>query len=97
MAVDHRLLNAVQLALILQVFDDDQLLAVQGGDESQAGVERAVAQPVANQLAYHHGAGTAVAGGAAFLGAGLATVLAQVLQYRGIRIESLLTAQLSIE
>jgi len=30
MAVDHRLLNAVQLALILQVFDDDQLLAVQG-------------------------------------------------------------------
>ena len=70
--------------------------AVQGGDEGQAGVEAAVAQALlalfADQFADHHGAGAAVAGGAAFLGAGLVPVLAQVAEYREVRVEGALAA-----
>ncbi len=97
MAIDHGLLDAVQLALVLEVFDGDQLLAVQGGDEGQAGIERAVAQAISVQLSDHDGAGTAVSGSAAFFGAGFTAVFAQVFQHGGIRIECLLTAQFSIE
>jgi hypothetical protein len=96
-AVDHGLLDAVQVALVLEVFDGDQLLAVQGGDEGQAGIERAVAQRFSVQLADHDGAGTAVAGCTAFFGAGFAAMFTQVFQHGGIRIECLLTAQFSIE
>jgi len=96
-AVDHGLLDAVQAALVLEVFDADQLLAVQRGDEGQAGVEGAIAQAVIHQLADHHGTGATVTGGAALLGSGLATMLAQVLQHRGVGIECALAAQFSIE
>jgi hypothetical protein len=34
--VDHGFLHAVQLALMLEVFDADQLFAVQRGDERQS-------------------------------------------------------------
>lgn len=78
-AVNHGLLDAVQLSLVLQVFDGDELLAVQGGDEGQAGVQGAVADALAVQLADHHGAGTAVSGGAAFFGSRLAKVPTQVV------------------
>ncbi len=96
-AVDHRLLDAVQTALVLEVFDADQLLAVQRGDEGQARVEGAIAQALAHQLADHHGTGATVTGGAALLGSGLATILAQILQHRGVGIECALAAQFSIE
>jgi len=96
-AVDHRLLHAVQSALVLEVFDTDQLLAVQRGHEGQAGIEGAVAQAFTDQFADHHGAGATVAGGAALLGTGLATVLAQVLQHRGVGVERALAAQLAVE
>ncbi len=96
-AVDHRLLDAVQPALVLEVFDADQLLAVQRGDEGQARVEGAIAQAVAQQFADHHGTGATVTGGAAFLGSGLATVFAQILQHRGVGIECAFAAQFSIE
>ncbi|MCY1293266.1 hypothetical protein D9M70_425220 [compost metagenome] len=96
-AVDHGLLHGVQLALVLEVFDGDQLLAVQGGDEGQAGVQAAVANAFADQFADHHGAGTAVAGGAAFFGSGFADVLTQVVQHGDIGIERMLGAQLPIE
>nr|GFD05567.1 hypothetical protein [Tanacetum cinerariifolium] len=43
-ALDHGLLHAVQFALVLEVFDADQLLAVQRCHEGQAGIEAAVAQ-----------------------------------------------------
>ncbi len=96
-AIDHRLLDAVQLTLMLEVFDGDQLLAVQGADEGQAGIQGAVAQPIADQFADHNGTGATVAGGTAFLGARLAAVFAQVLQHRGVGVESLLAAQVTIE
>ena len=97
MAVDHSLLHAVQLALVLEVFDGDQLLAVQAGDEGQAGVEGAITNAVAIELAYHHGAGTAVAGGAAFLGSGFADVLTQVVEHGDVGVQGMLGAQLPVE
>ena len=45
-AVDHCLLHAVQLALMLEVFNADQLFAMQGANERQARIEAAVAQPL---------------------------------------------------
>lgn len=90
MAVGHGLLHAVQLALVLEALDADQLLAMQRRDEGQARIEAAVAQAVValcvlGQFTDHHGAGAAVTAGAAFLGAGFAQVLAQVLQHRHVR------------
>ncbi len=71
-ALNHGLLHAVQLALVLEVFDADQLFAVQRRHKGQARVKAAItnlldALIVAMQLADHHGARTAVAAGAAFL------------------------------
>lgn len=97
MAVDHRLLHAVQPALVLEVFDGDQLLAVQAGDEGQAGIESAVAHAVAIELTHHHGAGAAVAGGAAFLGSGLADVFTQVVEHGDVGIQGMLGTQLPVE
>ncbi len=81
MAIDHRLLDAVQLALVLEVFDADQLLAVQGRDEGQARVEAAIANAFAAigvrfQFAHHHGARATIAAGAAFFGAWFTNVFA---------------------
>ncbi|MNF90667.1 hypothetical protein D3C84_732370 [compost metagenome] len=87
----------MQLALVLEVFDADQLLAVQGRDEGQAGVERAIAHALAVQFADHHGAGTAVARGAAFFGAGFADMLAQVLEHGDVGIQGMLGTQLPVE
>ncbi|MNO59771.1 hypothetical protein D3C76_503670 [compost metagenome] len=100
-AVDHGLLHAVQLAAVLEVVDADELLAVQRGNESQAGVEGAIADALgafrADQLADHHGAGAAVAGGAALLGAGFAEVLTQVVEHGKVGIEPVFDPQLAIE
>lgn len=102
MAIGHGFLHAVQLALVLETFDADQLLAMQGGDERQARVEAAVADAVAavrvlDEFAHDHGAGAAVAAGAAFLGAGLAQVLAQVLQHRHVRVQGVFAVQLLVD
>ncbi|MNF81265.1 hypothetical protein D3C84_635290 [compost metagenome] len=97
MAIHHGLLHRMQLALVLEIFHGDQLLAVQGRDEGQAGVEGAIADAVALQLADDHGAGTAIARGATFFGTGFADMLTQVVEHRDIGIEGLLGAQLPIE
>ncbi|MCY1184918.1 hypothetical protein D9M73_256520 [compost metagenome] len=65
--------------------------------EGQAGVQGAVADAVAVQLADDHGAGTAIARGTAFFGTGFADMLTQVIEHRDIGIEGLLGAQLPIE
>ncbi|MCY1354352.1 hypothetical protein D9M69_407270 [compost metagenome] len=96
-AIHHRLLHGMQLALVLEVFHGDQLLAVQRRHEGQAGVQGAVADAVAVQLADDHGAGTAIARGAAFFGTGFADMLTQVVEHRDIGIEGMLGAQLPIE
>ncbi|MNZ99989.1 hypothetical protein D3C78_1193340 [compost metagenome] len=100
-AVGHGLLHAVQLALMFETFDADQLLAVQRRNKGQARVQAAVADLLAavvalGQFADHHRAGTTIAAGAAFLGTGLAQVLAQVLQHCQVGIQGMLTAQLLV-
>ncbi|MNV80023.1 hypothetical protein D3C71_1736010 [compost metagenome] len=70
---------------------------MQRRDEGQAGVEGAVADAVALQLADDHGAGTAVARGAAFFGAGFADMLAQVLEHGDVGIQGMLGTQLPVE
>ncbi|MNC30261.1 hypothetical protein D3C75_785410 [compost metagenome] len=100
-AVGHRLLHAMQMPRLTEILDGDQLLAVQGGHEGQAGVQAAIAQPRAVggrvRLGDHHGAGTAVARRTALLGAAAAEMAAQVFEHRQIRIERGLAAQLAVE
>ena len=76
-------------ALRLQILDREQRLAVQCRQELDAGVDGAQLQPadgarlaIGRQLTDHHGAGTAIAFVAAFLGAGAARVLAQPVEHR---------------
>ena len=80
-----------------QVLDRDQLLAVQLRQEQDAGVERAVAQALAVRLAEHHGAGAAIAFGAALLGAGPALHLTQIVQHREVRVDLAQRARLVAE
>ena len=83
-AVDHRLLHRVQrvAAGVAHVFHREQRLAVQRGQEADAGVDALQLElAAARRLADDHRAGTAVAFGAAFLGAGAARVFAQPLQH----------------
>ena len=80
-AVDQRLLHRMQrtTGLAAQVFDGEHGLAVERGDEAQAGVDGGQMQrrAFAAQFARHHGARAAVALVAAFLGAGEAARAAQ--------------------
>lgn len=102
MALDHGLLHAVQLALVLEVFHGDQLFAVQGRDKRQARIEAAIANLlgtllVGMQLADYHGAGTTVAAGAAFLGSGFAQVLTQVVEHSQVRVQVMLATELLVD
>ncbi len=102
MAIDHRLLDAVQLALVLEVFDADQLLAVQGRNEGQARVEAAIAHArlaffVRVQFAHHHGARATVAAGAAFFGAWLANVFAQIVEHGQVRVQGVLATEFLVK
>ena len=102
MAVDHRPLHAVQLPLVLEVFDADQLLAVQSRDKGQARIEAAIAQPfkafsVGVKFADNHGTGPTVAAGASFFGTRLVQVFTQVIEHGQIRVERVLGAQRLVE
>lgn len=82
MAFDQRLLHRMQGAVgLLQVFHGKQSLAVQRRGELDAGIDRFQLQLAVDHAAQHHGAGAAIAFGAAFLGAGAVQVFAQVLQH----------------
>ncbi len=101
-ALHHGLLHAVQLALVLEVFDADQLFAVQRRHERQARIEAAIANLLAPcssrvQLADHHGAGAAIAAGAAFLGAGFAHMLAQVVEHGQVGVQGVLATEFLVE
>ena len=89
MAIDHRLLAGMQRAVGRgQILHRQQLLAVQRADELDAGIDRAIAQAVAVQLAQHHGAGAAIALAAAFLGADAALRAAQIVQHGRVGIDA---------
>ncbi|MNM87658.1 hypothetical protein D3C81_998470 [compost metagenome] len=83
MALHHGLLHRVERTVRLtQVFHGDQGLAVERGQELDAGIDRLEFDVAAVlQLADDDGTGAAVAFGAAFLGAGAAGVFTQVLQH----------------
>ncbi|MCY1177915.1 hypothetical protein D9M73_182410 [compost metagenome] len=88
----------MQFALVLEVFNADQLLAVQGRHERQARVETAVANVFAAcvirlQLADHHGACAAVTAGAAFFGAGFAHMVAQIIEHGQVRVQGVLATE----
>ena len=81
-------LTGLARALALEVFDGEQGLALQAGQELDAGVDGLQTQAVhgvlcagLGQLGDDHGAGAAIAFVAAFLGAGAVCVLAQPLQH----------------
>ena len=81
MTIDQRLLDGVQRAVGGgEVFHRPQRQPVDGVRHADAAVDRAVTKVAVSGLAQHHGAGTAVAFAAAFLGAGAAQVFAQHLQ-----------------
>jgi hypothetical protein len=73
------------------------LLAVQGRNEGQAGVEGTVSNTLPHQFADYDGAGTAVTGSAAIFRPGFAQMFTQIIEYGDVRVELLLGAQLSVE
>ena len=79
-ALDQLALDRVRAA---QAFDGPQRLAVEHRQEEDAGIDRAPLDRVAVQLAEQHGAGAAIALGAAFLGAGAAERVAQIVEDGG--------------
>ena len=86
--LDQRLLDGVEIAVaVRQVLDGDQLLAVERRHELDAGIDRAIAEPVAVELAEHHRAGAAIALGAALLGAAAPLDPAQILEHGHRRID----------
>ncbi len=88
--IDHGLLRRMQSAVrARQVLDGQQLLAVEGGEKLNAGIDGAIGEALARDLAKHHGAGAAIAFGAALLGAGPTLRLAQVVQHRHGRVRDL--------
>lgn len=94
--VDERLLNRMKFARwTLEVFDRNQLFAVEHRKKHQTGINRFVLDlPSGHQLANDDGAGAAVTFGAPFLDSAMMRQTAQVVQYRcrwhpsRLRIES---------
>ena len=88
--IDHRTLHGMQRAVLAgKMLDGDELLAVEGGDEHNAAVDRAEADAaVAVPFRERDRAGAAIALGAAFLGAAQAFVIAEVLQHRSGRVRA---------
>jgi hypothetical protein len=83
-ALDHGTLYRVPGFTVFQILDTDQLFAMQAAKGCDAGVERFVAESVFRGPGSYHGAGTAVAGSAALLGATQTAVLAQILEDCGV-------------
>ena len=82
-AINHGLLHRMELPCwTCQILDGQELLAVERGQELDAGIDRAVDETPVLHLAQRHGARPAVAFGAAFLAAGPAFLAAQIVENR---------------
>ncbi len=87
-AIHHRLLAGMKRSVGRgQIFHRQQLLAVQRADQLYAGIDRAVAQPVAVHFAQHHRAGATIALAAAFLGADPPLRAAQIIQHGRVGVD----------
>jgi hypothetical protein len=84
MLLDHRLLDRMQLA-VGNIFNGDHLGAVSLPREHDAGIDRPIDDAASVKTAQHDRAGTAVALGAAFLGAGRALLKPQIVEERHVR------------
>ena len=68
--IDHRLLHGMQLAsLAAQMFHRHHMAAVERTEKADAGIDAFIDEPARRKLAHQHGAGSAIALRAAFLGA----------------------------
>ncbi len=87
MAVRHRLLRRMKLAVFLKVFRRQQLLAVKLADKRDTAVCRVVAQLIAFDAAQDYGAGPAIPGGAAFFACAPVFRSPQPVEHGGVRID----------
>jgi hypothetical protein len=79
-ALHQGALHRVKVGAVGEVLDRDHLGPIGLTGEQDAGVDRLIDEAAADQPAQHHGAGAAVALGAAFLGAGRAFGEPQIVQ-----------------
>jgi hypothetical protein len=84
MTFNHGPLYGVPGSAVLKVLYANELCAVNTAQGGDAGIHRRITQPFFTGFCEDDGAGTAVAGCAAFLGAGESTVLAKIIQDRCI-------------
>ena len=68
MVIHHGLLHRVQAFTVCEVFHGNQLLAMEGAEEGNTAVDRAVDEALSRRFGHHHGAGATVTGGAPLLG-----------------------------
>jgi hypothetical protein len=88
MLIDHCLLDGMERAIgAAQMFDGDQMGAVQAAHETDAGGDRVVDNLVAMEAPDEHGAGAAIALGAAFLGAAQALFEPKPIEQRRIGLD----------
>ncbi len=89
MTVDHGLLHGMQRAVPgRQMLDGHHMGGVQRADEADAGVDRLILQPTADEPPDQHRAGTTIAFRAAFLGARQPALQTQEVEQRLGRIEA---------
>src|SRR5690606_9567471 len=68
-----------------QVFDGDNMAAVERGEEADAGIDALIDEVAAGKPADEHGAGAAVAFCAPFLRAGQTALETQIVEQRAVR------------
>jgi hypothetical protein len=84
--IDHRLLHRVQPAVAPgKMLDRDHMAAIDRGQKPDAGIDRAIAEALGPKPPDQHGAGPAIALGAALLGAGEALIEAQEIEQGLVR------------
>ena len=85
MKFDHRLLHRMQRPVRpAQMLDGDHMATIERGQKANTGIDRLIPQHAAGEPPDQHGAGAAIALGAAFLGAGQSPVEAQEIE-QGLR------------
>ena len=78
----------MQFAARCEILDGDELGAVDLAEQQDAGIDRLVMHAAAAHPARGHGAGAAIALGAAFLGADAPLLKPQIIQKRGARVKT---------
>src|SRR5690606_15011221 len=80
-AIHHGLLDGMKGLALLQMFDGEELFAVQSADWGDTGIDGVITHPAGFNRAEHHRTSAAISRSAAFLGASQPKIGAQILQY----------------